>query len=133
MVRLARVTITSCTSPGSSPTSAWARTAASTASAETTPVAPRSGERKIGTFGDDAGVLDQIADAHDVAGDGGLRLQARPFGGGGRPTAAADSARLAKAATATMNLRVMVMPQRIRLEVADSIWSAAVITLAFIS
>jgi hypothetical protein len=30
-------------------------------------------------------------------------------------------------------MRIMAVPQRIRLEVADSIWSAAVITLAFIS
>jgi hypothetical protein len=32
-----------------------------------------------------------------------------------------------------MKVRIMVLPQRIMLEVADSIWSAALITLAFIS
>ena len=32
-----------------------------------------------------------------------------------------------------MAMRIMAAPQRIRLEVADSIWSAAVMTLAFIS
>ena len=50
MVRAARVTTTSRTSPVSSPISAWARTASTTASADTVPVEPRSGERKIGTF-----------------------------------------------------------------------------------
>jgi hypothetical protein len=30
-------------------------------------------------------------------------------------------------------VRIMVKPQRIMLEVVDSIWSAAVMTLAFIS
>jgi hypothetical protein len=32
-----------------------------------------------------------------------------------------------------MTMRIMAIPQRIRLEVADSIWSAAVMTLPFIS
>jgi hypothetical protein len=32
-----------------------------------------------------------------------------------------------------MSLRIMAVPQRIRLEVDCSIWSAAVITLPFIS
>ena len=35
----------------------------------TAPVWPRSGARKIGVFARDAGVLDQVADAHDVARD----------------------------------------------------------------
>ena len=52
----------------------------------------RSGGAEIGRaedrhLGDDAGMLDQIADAHDVAGDGGFGFEPRPFligrGGGG--------------------------------------------------
>jgi hypothetical protein len=35
--------------------------------------------------------------------------------------------------TRARTMRIMAAPQRIRLEVADSIWSAAVMTLPFIS
>ena len=78
IVRLARVTITSFKPAVSSPISAWARTASITASAGTAPVVPRSGARKIGDVGDDAGIFDQVADAHDIAGDGGLGFEHRP-------------------------------------------------------
>jgi hypothetical protein len=45
----------------------------------------------------------------------------------------ADALNAISVAKAAMKVRVMALPQRIRLEVADSIWSAAEITLAFIS
>ena len=49
-------------------------------------VVPRSGARKIGTSATGAGILDQVADAHDVAGDGDAGAQRR------RVCAAAGSA-----------------------------------------
>ena len=49
-----------------------------TRSVDTAPVVPRSGARNIGTSATGAGVLDKVADAHDVAGDGDVGAQRRP-------------------------------------------------------
>ena len=102
------------------------------ARAGTLPVWPRSGARKIGDVGGGAGVLDQVADAHDVAADRDRSLEPRRAG---RAVLARRRRCRAQrqAARARMTMRIMAAPQRIRLEVADSIWSAAVMTLAFIS
>ena len=47
--------------------------------------------------------------------------------------ALAETTSAVSAMSAVMVVRIMANPQRIRLDVADSIWSAAVMTLAFIS
>jgi hypothetical protein len=53
--------------------------------------------------------------------------------GRGGSAAMAEAARAVSKAAAVVSVRIMVKPQRIMLEVVDSIWSAAVMTLAFIS
>ncbi len=47
--------------------------------------------------------------------------------------AAAGADRIPRSDRAAMSVRIMASPQRSRLDVADSIWSAAVMTLEFIS
>ena len=62
----------------SSPTIWCGRTASATRRAGTLPVWPRSGARKIAHVGGGAGVLDQVADAHDLADDRDVGLSAGP-------------------------------------------------------
>ena len=85
--------------------------------------------------GDRAGVVDQVADAHDLARDDRLGLQRRAAGGrsAGDLRQRRQREREAEQQQRRCHADHGCLPQRIRLEVAESIWSAAVITLAFIS
>jgi hypothetical protein len=84
--------------------------------------------------GGGAGVLDQVADAHDVAGDGDVRPQRgfrRLRGGCGRPRAAKRQRQREHADDRANHGNSL--SQRINCAVICSIWSAAVITFEFIS
>jgi len=81
-----------------------------------------------------SGVLDEVADAHDVAGDGNARPQRgfrRLRGGSGRPRAAKRQRQCEHANDRADHGKRL--SQRISCAVLCSIWSAAVITFEFIS
>ena len=59
------------------PMSWCGRIASTTRSVGTAPLVPRSGARKIGTSATGAGILDEVADAHDIAGHGDVGAQRR--------------------------------------------------------
>ncbi len=139
IARLARVTTTSVEAAGVEPDDARAAAPPrARAPAGTLPVWPRSGARKIAHVGDGAGVLDEVADAHDVAGDDDRRLAAP---GAARPGAAVCAAPRPASERGEQAVRERAWTVRIMagllsaswLAVACSIWSAAVMTLAFIS
>ena len=84
--------------------------------------------------GDRTGVLDEIADTHDFAGHDCFVLErGRLWCASKDLRRAGSTSMIAGEAAANATSRIIKIPQRIRLEVADSIWSAAVMTLAFIS
>jgi hypothetical protein len=91
--------------------------------------------------GNNACVFDEIADARDIALDDCFRFQSRALRAGLSGSLRAGwNTKCTKCGErnggdrdCTDHVPDMARPQRIRLEVADSIWSAAVMTLAFIS
>ena len=132
MARLARVTRTSSMPPVSSPTSACVRTASTTAEAGTVPVEPRSGARKIGTLA----MMPALSIRSPTLTTGPVTVTSAfscGCSGCSVSCAAAEALSAARAVKARARVRIMVLPQRIRLAVVDSIWSAAVMTLPFIS
>ena len=130
-VRVARVTTTLLRPAVSIPISAWSRTALRTASHGYGAGIAEVGRAEDRHVGDDAGIFDQIADAHDVAVDNRFGLQSwldlANLRDGGRYEGA-ERDKCGKEYDV-----IMARPQRIMLAAADNIWSAAVITLAFIS
>ena len=128
-MRAARVTFTSVSFAVSSPTSACARTASTTAAAGTVPVMPRSGARKIGS----SAIMPAFSTRSPMRTRAPVTVaSALRTGRGGVDCAIAAALKEIEAARVSAK-RIMVVPQRIRLEVACSIWSAAVITFEFIS
>ena len=79
--RLARVTTTSFRPSVSRPTSACGRTASITRLGRHRAGAAEVGRAEDRHVGDDAGIVDQVADAHDFAGDDGVGLERRRAAG----------------------------------------------------
>ena len=78
IARLARVTETSVIEPASRPTSACARKASSTCATRHGAGLAERRRAEHRHVGDDAGVLDQVADPHQAAGDDRFGAQHRP-------------------------------------------------------
>ena len=95
----------------------------------TDPVWPRSGARKIGTpaAGPAFSTRSPIRTTSEVTVTSSFSRGALDCG------LAAASWPSARRSARAVAMRIMALPQRIRLEVACSIWSAALMTLPFIS
>jgi hypothetical protein len=131
MARLKRVTTTSRSPPVSRRSMPCGRSASEMRATGTVPVSPRSGARKT-AISAAAPAFSTRSPIRTISEE----TTTSSFSCGTLAGAAVSDWASWPSTTRTASakaMRIIVVPQRIRFEVADSIWSAAVMTLPFIS